>query len=83
MGQNESQSSQHLTRQNKMVTIEKTIWPPPMGASLTAKGEDGKIMIVIPCKPKSVSRWMGKRVTKAERLRVEKALVNLSAAEHT
>jgi hypothetical protein len=65
-----------------MVQIEKTIWPPPMGASLTAK-ENGKIVLVIKSKPKSVSRWMGKRVTKAERLRVEKAIVNLSAAEHT
>jgi hypothetical protein len=56
-----------------MVTIDKTIWPPPMGASLTAK-ENGKIVIVIKSHPKSVSHWMGKRVTKAERKRVENAI---------
>lgn len=65
------------------VTIEKTIWPPPMGASLTVKGEDGKVVLVIKSRPKSVSSWMGKRVTRAERLRVYRNLMNLPDATDT
>ena len=57
-----------------MLAVSKTIWGPPIGAALTAYDETGAIAVVVPCKPKSVARWMLRGVTTADRRRCQRAL---------
>lgn len=71
-----------MTTIHPIQTVTRTIWPPPIGASITGYSAEGKVLLVLPCKPKSVASFMHQRAAKADlnRLRREYDEMNLREA---